>query len=216
MKAFVRQRAGWLIALLLIGGAVLAACAPNPNELIISPALGEQMVARAAGGEIVRAEPTPLPKLADLTPEQINAGLPDDLLAAMASANAANGEVLYQSQGCMGCHSLDPNVQMTGPTWHNLGNVAVSRVPGMSPAMYLDTSVVNPSAHVVTGYPDNIMPKNYGEILTIQDQADLIAFMLSQTQTAVTAPLRAVRRTADQGGCVAAHPPLFLSMPAHS
>jgi hypothetical protein len=52
----------------------------------------------------------------------------------------------------------------------------------MSPAMYLDTSVVNPSAHVVTGYPDNIMPKNYGEILTIQDQADLIAFMLSQTQ----------------------------------
>lgn len=182
MKSFVRQRAGWLIALLLIGGALLAACAPDPNELIISPALGEQMAARAAGGEIARAAPTPLPKLADLAPEQITAGLPDDLLAAMASANAANGEALYQSQGCMGCHALDPNVQMTGPTWHNLGNVAVSRVPGMSPAMYLDTSVVNPSAYVVTGYPDNIMPKNYGETLTIQDQVDLIAFMLSQTQ----------------------------------
>jgi cytochrome c1 len=182
MKAFVRQRAGWLIALLLIGGAVLAACAPDPNELIISPALGEQMVAREAGGEIVRAEPTPLPQLADLTPEQVSAGLPDDLLAAFASANPANGEVLYQSQGCLGCHSLDPNVQMTGPTWYNLGNIAVSRVPGMSPALYLDMSVVNPSAHIVTGYPDNIMPKNYGDILTIQDQADLIAFMLSLTQ----------------------------------
>ncbi len=182
MMSSLRQRTALVLALLLIGAAVLAACAPDPDELIISPALGEQMIARDSGGEVVRAEPTPLPKLADLTPEQITAGVSPELVTALASATPAEGETLYQSQGCMGCHSLDPNVQMTGPTWHNLGNVAVSRVPGESPAQYLDTSIVNPSAHVVTGYPDNIMPKNYGEVLSIQQQADIIAFILTQTQ----------------------------------
>lgn len=182
MKSLLHRRAGLVVALVLGSSLLVAACAPDPAELIISPALGEQMAARAAGNVVVRAEATPAPKLADLSPEQVTAGLPEDLLAAFANASAANGEVLYQSKGCMGCHSLDPNATMTGPTWYNLGNTAVSRVPGESPALYLDTSIINPSAHVVSGYPDNIMPKTYTEQLTVQEQADLLAFMLAQTQ----------------------------------
>lgn len=182
MKLNLRRQAGLAVALLLVGAVMLSACAPDPEELIISPALGEQLVAREAGDEVVRAEPTPAPKLADLTPEQITAGLPEPVLAAFANASAANGEALYQKNACIGCHSLDPNVQMSGPTWYNLGNTAVARVPEMSPALYLNTSVVNPSAHVVTGYLDNVMPKNYGELLSAQEQADLLAFMFTQTQ----------------------------------
>jgi hypothetical protein len=182
MKFLSRRRLGLLFALLVLGGAVLAACAPDPNEFIISPQLGDQIAARAAGNTVVRAEPTPLPQLADLAPEQVTAGLPADVLTAFANADPAKGEQLYTAQGCIGCHSLDPNAKMTGPTWHNLGNVAVSRVPGESPALYLDTSIVNPSAHIVAGFPDNIMPKTFGQTLTAQDQADLIAFMLAQNQ----------------------------------
>jgi cytochrome c2 len=178
----LRRRMGWLLAVLLIGALALAACAPDPNELIISPQLGEQMVARSAGNQVVRAEPTPLPQLAALTPEEIVAGLPEDLVAAVTSGDPARGEQLALQNGCVGCHSLDPNVTMTGPTWYNMGNTAVGRQPGVSPAAYLDHSIVNPGEYVVPNYPDNIMPRNYGEILSVQDQGDLIAYLLAQTQ----------------------------------
>jgi cytochrome c2 len=173
---------GLTLAVLLFGALVLAACAPDPNELIISPQLGEQMVARDSGNEVVRAEPTPLPLLASLTPEQIVAGLPEDLVTAINSADPARGEQLALQNGCVGCHNLDPNVTMTGPTWYNIGNIAVGREPGVSPAAYLDHSIVNPSEYVVPNYPDNIMPKTYGDILSVQDQGDLIAYLLQQTQ----------------------------------
>jgi len=180
MKSWLRQRVGLMIALLLVGGAVLVACSPNPRELIISPQLGEQIEARQAGNVIVKAEATPAPLLADLSPDQVTAGLPDDVLAAFANADVAAGEQLYTTSGCIGCHSLDPAIVLTGPTWHNLGNVAVSRVPGESPALYIDTSIVNPGAHVVGGYPDGIMPKNYGDLLSVQDQVNLLKFILAQ------------------------------------
>jgi cytochrome c2 len=178
----LRRRMGLTLAVLLFGALVLAACAPDPNELIISPQLGEQMVARDSGDEVVRAEPTPLPLLASLTPEQIVAGLPEDLVTAINNADPARGEQLALQNGCVGCHALDPNVTMTGPTWYNIGNVAVGREPGVSPAAYLDHSIINPSEYVVPNYPDNIMPKTYGDILSVQDQGDLIAYLLQQTQ----------------------------------
>lgn len=180
----LRRHMGLLLAALFVGVVVLAACSPNPNELIISPQLGEQMAARSAGNEVVRAEPTPLPLLSSLTPEQVVAGVAPDLATAIASANAAHGEQLAQQNGCIGCHSLDPKAQMTGPTWYNIGNTAVGREPGVSPAAYLDHSIVNPGEYVVPNYPDNIMPKNFGQILSIQDQGDLIAYLLQQTQGA--------------------------------
>ena len=177
----LRRRLFLLGALMLLGALALAACAPNPNELIISPQLGEQMAARAAGNQVVRAEPTPLPKLADLTPDQVTAGLDPEVLAAFANADPAHGEQLATANGCIGCHSLDPNATMTGPTWHNIGNTAVSRVPGLGPAAYIDHSIVNPSEYVVPGFPDNVMPHTYADLLSAQDQADLVAFLLSQT-----------------------------------
>ena len=185
MKLSSRHRLAWLAMLLLAVSAVLVACSinpsPNPTTFIISPQLGEQITAQRAGQEVVAVAPAAAPKLADLTPDQITAGLSADLTAALAAANPENGKTISQNNGCLGCHSLDPNVQLAGPTWHNLGNTAVSRVAGESPALYLDTSVVNPSAFVVPNYPDGIMPKTFGESLTIQDQADIISFILSQT-----------------------------------
>jgi cytochrome c2 len=178
----LRRRILLLWAVLLVGALALAACAPDPNELIISPQLGDQMVARSAGNQVVRAEPTPAPRLADLTPEQITAGLDPELAQAVLNGDPANGEQLALANACIGCHSLDPNATMTGPTWYNIGNNAVSRVPGLSPAAYLDHSIVNPSEYVVPDYPDNIMPKTYGQTLSIQDQGDLIAHLLAQTQ----------------------------------
>jgi hypothetical protein len=44
---------------------------------------------------------------------------------------------------------------------------------------FLRTSITNPSASVMTGFPDNLMPKVYGEIFTEQEINNLIAYLLT-------------------------------------
>lgn len=169
---------GTLLAVLLI-----SACAPNANVQILSPDLGEQLYAEAAGEEFV-ALPTEVPPLlAELTDDEIYAGVPADLLEALAVANPDNGPTLAISNACIGCHNLDPAVVMTGPTWHNIGDTAVAHgmdQGGLSPAEYLHQSIVNPSAYVVNGFTAGLMPEIYDTTLSTEALADLIAYLLQQ------------------------------------
>ncbi len=159
---------------------VLSGCAPDANAEIISPQLGEQLYAKEVS-EVVVAEPTAVPlALADLAPEEVTAGLPEDFAAALAAADAANGQNVALTNGCVGCHSTDPAVTMTGPTWHNVGDAAVNRVPGESPALYLYQSITDPNAYIVPGYPSGIMPQIYADTIPQEDLADLVAYLLAQ------------------------------------
>lgn len=167
-------------ALLLILALGVAACQPDARGAIISPQLGEQLAAQQAGGQIV-IQPTPEPLTFDqLSEEEIYAGLPDDMLALVQNANPDNGQNVALVNGCIGCHALDPAVVMSGPTWHNMADTAVNRVSSQSPAQYIHESIVAPNAYVVSGYPANVMPQNYGDIISPEDLADLIAYLLNQ------------------------------------
>ena len=73
-------------------------------------------------------------QLANLSEEEVIAGLPAEIASLLASANPENGQALSFRYGCVGCHNLDPDLQMTGPTWHNAGDIAANRQPGVSPA----------------------------------------------------------------------------------
>jgi len=180
MKSLRARRFGWMMGLWGAAALLLAACAPDPTELLISPQLGEQMAALEAGNAIVMAEPTEAPKLSDLAPEAVTAGLPDDVAAALAAADPASGEQVALARGCVGCHALDPAATMTGPTWYHIGDTAVSRVASESPALYLYHSIVDPNSFMVPNYPSNIMPANYSEQLSTQELAELIAYLLQQ------------------------------------
>lgn len=180
MKSSRARRTGWLLASLLVAVLVTAACAPDATQLIISPQLGAQLAAIEAGNQVAAAAPTEAPTLASLSEEQIVAGLPEDFAAALAAADPANGEQVALVRGCIGCHALDPAVTMTGPTWHHIGDTAVSRVAGESPALYLYHSIVDPGSYVVPNYPNNIMPANYADQLSTQELADLVDYLLNQ------------------------------------
>lgn len=170
---------GWVLLLMVVAMGV-AGCAPNADANLVSPQLGEQLYALEANQEVV-LEPTPEPmRIANMSEEEITAGLDEEFAAALAAAEPSNGESLALANGCVGCHSLDPNQQMAGPTWFHVGDTAANRVSGQSPALYLRQSIVSPNEHVVDGFPSGVMPQNYGEILSQEQLADLVAYLLQQ------------------------------------
>lgn len=96
--------------------------------------------------------------------------------------NPARGAELFDERiggqpTCTSCHSLDGS-RNVGPTVQGYGQVAGQRVSGQSAEEYTYESIISPWAHIVPSY-GNAMPARYSQVLTPQDTADLIAFMLS-------------------------------------
>ena len=90
----------------------------------------------------------------------------------------ARGEQLYQTQGCIGCHSLDGTI-VVGPSWLNLFGRQEQLDDGTSVIAdedYIRHSILYPGDQIVKGF-QNLMPANYGEILSENDIEDLIAFI---------------------------------------
>lgn len=90
--------------------------------------------------------------------------------------------------GCSSCHVLSS----VGPLWPaegstpGLGDRGETRIgqndytgSATSSEQYMIEAVVQVNAFVVEGFQPGIMPGNYSERITVQEMADLVAFMLS-------------------------------------
>lgn len=97
------------------------------------------------------------------------------------TANATLGGVL----GCQGCHLQATNGTgpMTDGTWTRVveQRLQEAQYAGYTPEQYLVESIVVPQAYIVPGF-QNLMPQNFGERLTIQDLADIIAYLETMNQ----------------------------------
>jgi mono/diheme cytochrome c family protein len=92
----------------------------------------------------------------------------------------ARGRAVFTSSGCGGCHAIEGlSAGTVAPELSQIGSVAETRVEGMTVEEYLRESIINPTAHVVEGYNPDLMPKNFGEILSTGQIDDLIAFLSS-------------------------------------
>jgi mono/diheme cytochrome c family protein len=85
------------------------------------------------------------------------------------------GAQVFANNGCGGCHTLAAagSGGVTGP---NLDE----KLPGQSAAM-VEESIVDPNAQIVSGYPANVMPANFGEALTKQELEDLVQYLVKET-----------------------------------
>src|SRR5690606_11854517 len=79
------------------------------------------------------------------------AGLPEEILVAMETADPERGEQLTLTNACIGCHTATPNTMMVGPSWYNIATTAGNRVEGMSAGLYLYDSIIHPNDYVVEG-----------------------------------------------------------------
>jgi len=95
--------------------------------------------------------------------------------------SAQRGEQLFTTgvnglPACATCHRTD-TVSVVGPGLGGFAARAASRVQGLSAEEYAYQSIITPSRYLVGGFT-NVMFDKYGEKLTTQDIADLIAYLM--------------------------------------
>lgn len=156
-------------------------------------------VASTAVVEVVTQEPTQLVEEATSEAEvvteaitstpadeaTVEAEMGTDWATLIANADPANGEVLFgtfyaeASFACSNCHSNASEDRLVGPGLLNIATRAATRVDGIGTEEYIFTSILHPNDYVVETYVADLMPKVYGELLTEQEQYDLVAYLLT-------------------------------------
>jgi mono/diheme cytochrome c family protein len=100
----------------------------------------------------------------------------------LPTGDASRGAELFtQSIGgapaCSSCHTLNGNV-LVGPSFQGYVDVAGTRVESTSAEDYTHMSIIQPAAYIVSGF-GNSMYTQYGQRLSPQEIADLVAYLLT-------------------------------------
>ncbi|MEZ4728061.1 MAG: c-type cytochrome [Caldilineaceae bacterium] len=88
--------------------------------------------------------------------------------------------------GCITCHSLQPGVTLVGPSLQGVAARAATVIAdpnyqgtAESAAEYLHESINAPDLYVAPGFVPGLMRPTFAEALTAQEQADLVAYLLT-------------------------------------
>lgn len=123
-------------------------------------------------------------------PTQVIVGVGTDITVELPTGDSANGKTLTESKGCVGCHISSA----VGPAWlasadpdgEGIGTRAGHRFSdegytgtATTAEQYLFESIVQPNAHLVPPFQPSIMPQTFGNSLTEQDVADMIAYLMT-------------------------------------
>ncbi len=85
--------------------------------------------------------------------------------------------------GCAGCHENEAIAPLTAGTWTRINDIRLNlrQFANYSQRQFLVESIVRPMDYITPNYAA-VMPEFYGGQLTIQQLADLVAFLDSQDQ----------------------------------
>ena len=97
-------------------------------------------------------------------------------MASIPTGDAANGQALFASNGCSGCHSTGDNT-IVGPGLKGVGARAGDRIAGLTADEYITASIKDPGSFIVDGFP-NAMPGTFASMAD-SDIQDLIAYLKS-------------------------------------
>jgi mono/diheme cytochrome c family protein len=100
------------------------------------------------------------------------AGVPG---AAPPTVPGGPGAQVFANNGCGTCHTLAA-ANSGGVTGPNLDQV----LSGQTQAM-IHTSIVDPNKVIAQGYPANVMPSNYGDIITPEELNQLVQYLADST-----------------------------------
>jgi mono/diheme cytochrome c family protein len=84
------------------------------------------------------------------------------------------GAQVFANNGCGGCHTLAA-ANAGGTTGPDLDEV----LPGQSAAQ-IRQSIVDPNAQITQGFPSNVMPQNYGQLIPPDQLKQLVDYLVAQ------------------------------------
>jgi mono/diheme cytochrome c family protein len=85
------------------------------------------------------------------------------------------GAQVFANNGCGGCHTFKA-AKSGGVVGPNLDEVLV----GQSDAM-VHESIAEPNAEIAKGYPPNVMPANFEEVLSAKELEQLVEYLVENT-----------------------------------
>ena len=100
------------------------------------------------------------------------AGVPG---AAPPKVAGGPGAQVFANNGCGGCHTFAA-AESGGVTGPNLDE----ELPGETQAA-VEKMVTDPNAEIVQGYPPNVMPQNFGQVLSPKELEDLVQYLIENT-----------------------------------
>lgn len=142
---------------------------PTWSEKFGGPLRDDQI--RAVAAFIMNFEPYALGEVATMPP-----------LGPVAdeSTPEGRGQAVFSQAGCTACHTVSGiSSGNIGPVLDGLASRAGDRVSGLTAEEYIRQSIEDPSAYVVEGFADGVMPQNFAEVLSEEQIADLVAFLLT-------------------------------------
>jgi mono/diheme cytochrome c family protein len=100
------------------------------------------------------------------------AGVPG---AAPPKVAGGPGAQVFANNGCAGCHTLAA-ASAGGTTGPDLDKA----LPGQSAAQ-ITQSIVDPNAKITPGYPSNLMPQNFEQLIPPDQLKQLVQYLISST-----------------------------------
>jgi mono/diheme cytochrome c family protein len=98
------------------------------------------------------------------------AGVPD---AAPPKVAGGPGAQVFANNGCGGCHTFAA-AESGGVTGPNLDEAFAPD----DDAAAIEEMIKDPNAEIVKGYPPNVMPQNYEQLLSAKEIEDLAKYLL--------------------------------------
>lgn len=105
--------------------------------------------------------------------------------ATPVPGDPARGQELFETLvaeagfACATCHRVDSTEQLIGPGLLNVSVHGATHVEGLDAYEYIYQSITEPGAYVVTGFPDNLMPRIYADYYSAQDIQDIMAYLFT-------------------------------------
>ncbi len=100
------------------------------------------------------------------------AGVPG---AAPPKVPGGPGAQVFANSGCGTCHTFAA-AESGGVTGPNLDEVLTGQTAAM-----IEESIVNPNAKVAKGYDANVMPQNFGDLLSPEELEDLVQYLIENS-----------------------------------
>jgi cytochrome c oxidase subunit II len=99
-----------------------------------------------------------------------------------SSSSSSAGLTVFNQNGCSSCHTLTA-AKATGTVGPDLDKLVSYAQQAKQPlTSFVHTSIVDPGAYVQPGYPNHVMPTNFGTLLTKTQLDALVAFLVQSAQ----------------------------------